>query len=99
MRFLQSGRQVERLRASLRDVVTRHKRVVRSEWVEPTVLPTVAQYNAAIAKALAKAFTEKLCQGWSMDELKTLAYEVGMYLTKCQETRQEIHQKAELSAD
>lgn len=34
-----------------------------------------------------------------MDELKTLAYEVGMYLTKCQETRQEIHQKAELSAD
>jgi len=99
MRFLQSGRQVERLRASLRDVVTRHKRVVRSEWVEPTVLPAVAQYNAAIAKALAKAFTEKLCQGWSMDELKTLAYEVGMYLTKCQETRQEIHQKAELSAD
>ena len=92
MRFLQANRQAERLRIAIRDAVEKHKQKVRSEWLEPTVLPALAQFNASIADALKRSFTEKLCQGWSMEELEALARAVAAYVAECRALRQQLHE-------
>lgn len=73
LRMLQSKQQAEKLRTGIRDAVVRHQRLVQSEWVEPVLVPAMAEYNAAIADHLARAFTERLCHGWTDQELKALA--------------------------
>src|SRR5690606_4253910 len=61
LRLLQSKQQAEKLRTGIRDAVVRHQRVVQSEWVEPVLVPAMAEYNNAIADHLARAFTDRLC--------------------------------------
>lgn len=90
LRYLQSDKQAERLRISLRDAIARHKQKLRSEWLETTVFPALYKHNASVADIVYRMFTEQLCQGWSTEELRALAQETTAHAQECLEVRKRL---------
>ena len=87
LRWLQSGKQAQRLRTSLRDAIVRYKQQLRSDWLSATVFPALYRHNAAVADSLHRAFMERLYQGWSPEELRLLAQAVIAHAQACRMAR------------